>query len=101
VSADLDEPDDEDDLGDDEGATNCWLYTAIIGIETPEGECTTDPSFDLEIEFDHFPTDDERAAQVLDEGAPWLAFYLSSKSFVDRFGDNPPLCAIGETIQRC
>ena len=95
-----DELPDESGL-EDQPPSGCYLYTAVIGIETPEGECTTDPSTDLEIEFPHFPTEDERAAAVLDEGGAWLSFYLTFSYFTDRFGPNPPLCIVADTIQQC
>lgn len=93
-----------DDLGDEPpepGFGGGWCWSGILGVETPEGECTSDPTDELELTFDHPPSRDEIAAQILDEASPWLAFLLNSSRFQNRFGDNPPLCILGEALFRC
>jgi hypothetical protein len=95
-----------DEPGDDEeppepGFGGGWCWSGIVGVETPEGECTQEPSLEIELVFDHPPTRDEIGEQLLDEASPWLAFLLDSSRFQSRFGANPPLCIIGEALFRC
>lgn len=99
----LEDPEDIEDPDDieDTGYTGGWCITAVIGVETPEGECTLDPSFSVDFSYPAKPTRDQIIGDLLNAAAPWASGFFNSPGFKKRFGDNPPLCIVGSSLYHC